>query len=294
VEEKVQPAPWLTLMGGLRQSHFGSNQAGSFAENATAPRVGAAVELPGLHWVLRGNYGRYYQAPPLVTASGPLLRFVTSQDLGFIPLRGERDEEWQAGVTIPLAGWALDGDYFHNHAHNFFDHNNVGNSNVFFPLTIALARIDGFEATLRSPRLWRRGQVHAAYSNQIAEGEGPITGGLTDFAPPNNLFFLLDHDQRNTFNGGVDWILPKGAYLSGNVYYGSGFANGAAPPAHLPAHASVDLTLGKQWNENLSTSFTALNVANTHLLTDNSFTFGGTHFNNPRELYLEVRYKFKY
>ncbi|MGH9392870.1 MAG: TonB-dependent receptor, partial [Terriglobales bacterium] len=61
LEEKYQPWSWLTLMGGLRQSHFSA----AFAENATSPRIGAAIELPWLHWVARGSYGRYYQAPPL-------------------------------------------------------------------------------------------------------------------------------------------------------------------------------------------------------------------------------------
>lgn len=288
-EEKYQPAPWLTLMGGLRQSHF----AGALTENAASPRLGLALRLPRLGWVMRGNYGRYYQPPPLLTASGPLLQFVTSQDLGFIPLRGERDEEWQAGLTVPLAGWALDGDYFHIRARNYFDHNNVGNSDIFFPLTLAAARIYGFESTLRSPRLWHRGGVHAAYSNQIADGEGPITGGLTDFSPPTG-FFLLDHDQRNTVSAGFDLNLSAATFLSSNVYYGSGFANGDAPPAHLPGHASVDLSLGHTFSDALSATATVLNLANTHLLTDNSLTFGGTHFNRPREFTVAFRYRFHY
>jgi hypothetical protein len=41
-------------------------------------------------------------------------------------------------------------------------------------------------------------------------------------------------------------------------------------------------------------SITALNVTNRHLLVDNSLTFGGTHFNSPREVFAEVRYRFHY
>ncbi|MGH9481659.1 MAG: TonB-dependent receptor domain-containing protein, partial [Terriglobales bacterium] len=291
-QEKYHPWPWLTLMGGVRQTHF-SGSPGGVTENATSPRLGLALQLPRLHWVLRGNYARYYQAPPLLTASGPLLQFVTSQNLGFVPLRGERDEEWQAGLTIPLRGWALDGDVFHNRVRNFFDHNNVGNSDIFFPLTIAQARILGFESTLRSPRLWNRGQVHVAYSNQIAQGAGAITGGLTDFSPPQG-YFRLDHDQRNTLSAGLDLNLPAAAYLSANLSFGSGFANGAAPPPHLPGHAELDLQLGKQINHDFSLSATVLNLTNRHLLTDNSLTFGGTHYNDPRQVYLELRYRFHY
>jgi hypothetical protein len=30
------------------------------------------------------------------------------------------------------------------------------------------------------------------------------------------------------------------------------------------------------------------------VLLDNSFTFGGTHFNNPREIFVQLRYRFHY
>jgi len=291
LEDKFKITSWLTLMGGVRQTHF----SGSLTENATSPRAGAAVTIPHLTWVFRGFYGHFYQAPPLITASGPLLQFVTAQNLGFIPLHGERDEEHQFGVTIPIRGWTLDADNFKTHATNFFDHNSVGNSDIFFPLTVDGAVIRGWELTLRSPRIWHRVQVHLAYSNQVAKGKGGINGGLTDFSPPAG-FFLLDHDQRNTLSVGADVSLPWRSFAATNVYYGSGFANGDPPPApdHLPGHTTFDLSLGKQFRERFSVSVNGLNVANRHLLIDNSLTFGGTHWNNPREIYVELRYRFHY
>ncbi|HKV28865.1 MAG TPA: TonB-dependent receptor, partial [Candidatus Acidoferrales bacterium] len=294
VQDKFKLTPWLTLTGGVRQSHF----SGEISENATSPRVGMAIRVPHLNWVFHGFYGDFYQAPPLLTASGPLLSFVNSQNLGFIPLHGERDEEHQFGVTIPLHGWFLDADNFQTRAENFFDHNNVGASDIFFPLTIRQALIRGWELTLRSPRLWRFGQMHLAYSNQVANGIGPITGGLTNFSPPAG-YFPLDHDQRNTLNAGFNADLPWRVYAATNIYYGSGFTNGAFDPVtdprrYLPGHTTVDVSLGKSFGERLSVSLNALNVANRRLLTDNSVTFGGFHWNDPREIYAEVRYRFHY
>lgn len=291
IQDKIKVTPWLTLMGGVRQTHF----SGSIVENATSPRVGAALQIPRIKIVFRAFYGQFYQPPPLVTASGPLLDFVTSQNLGFVPLQGERDEEHQFGVTIPYRGWALDIDEFRTKVKNFFDHSNVGNSNVFFPLTIDGALIRGWEVTLRSPRLGRVGQMHLAYSNQIALGTGAINGGLTDFSPPAG-FFVLDHDQRNTLNVGFDASLPWQTFVSTNVYYGSGFSNGdpTIPGDHLPGHTTFDVTLGKSFGETFSGSVHVLNVANRHLLIDNSLTFGGTHYNDPREIYVELRYRFRY
>ena len=295
VDDKFKATSWLTLIAGMRPTHF----SGGITENAISPRFGVTLAVPRLRWVFRAFYGHYYQAAPLLTASGPLLQFVSSSNLGFLPLRGERDEEHQFGVTIPFHGWTADADTFKTIAHNFFDHSNVGESNLFFPLTIQEAIIRAWELTLRSPRIANRAQIHLAYSDQIAEGEGAITGGLTDFS--FSTLSPLDHDQRNTLNVGGNVNLPRHSFASTNVYYGSGFSNGfrgvAGSPytgAYLPGHTTVDLTLGKSFGERLSAAVSILNVANRRVLLDNSLTFGGFHWNNPREIYVEVRYRFHY
>jgi hypothetical protein len=290
VQDTFEATDWLQIAGGLRQTHF----SGTLSEDATSPRVGATARLPGLGWILHGFWGKYYQAPPLTTLSGPLLKYAQDSNLGFLPLRGERDEEWQAGLTIPVDGWIIDADHFHTKAKNFFDHNNIGNSNVFLPLTIDGALIQGNELTIRSPKLWSIGQAHLTYSNQTADGYGAINGGLTDFSPPGG-FFALDHDQRNTANIGFVANLPWQAFASANVSIGSGYSNGSGvPPSHLVGHAELNLSAGKAFGKNLSVSLTALNVTSRHLLVDNSLTFGGFHWNDPRQVYAEVDYKFGY
>jgi hypothetical protein len=247
---------------------------------------------------LRAFYGHYYQAPPLETVSGPaLIGYSQGQQLGFLPLHGERDEEHQFGVTIPYRGWVLDADNFQTNVANFLDHNNIGASNIFFPITVSKALIRGWELTLRTPRIAHRVQMHLAYSNQIAEGSGTITGGLTDFTLSPGLT-PLDHDQRNTLNVGGDVTLPWRTYASTNVYYGSGFSNAFPgqpyPGDYLPQHTTFDLTLGKEFAERFTASATALNVANHRVEYDNSLTFGGFHWNAPRQIYVEVRYRFNY
>jgi hypothetical protein len=293
VDDKFKAASWLTLTAGARPTFFN----GGITERAISPRFGIALTIPHLHWTLRGFYGHYYQAPPLITLSGPLMQFANANNLGFIPLKGERDEEFQFGINIPYHGWVLDADTSRNRAVNFFDHNNIGESNLFFPITIQSALIRAWELTLRSPRIARRLQLHLAYSNQIAEGGGSITGGLTNFSLPQGLS-PLDHDQRNTLNVGGDIILPWRAHASTNVYYGSGFTNGDPghpyPGLYLPSHTTFDLSLGKDFGERYSLSLTALNVANRRVELDNSVTFGGFHWNSPRELYAELRYRFHY
>ena len=289
-EDQYKPLSWLSVMAGVRLTHF----TGTLSENAATPRAGGSVRIPHLHWVLRGFWGRYYQAPPLSTVSGPLVDFAATQGFAFIPLRGERDEEHQFGLTIPARGWAFEINNYHQRARNYFDHNAIGNSNVFFPLTIEGARFYGWEITVRSPKIAGRGDVYLSYAHARAEGAGATSGGLTDFSPPASGYFLLDHDQTQTVHAGFHWSLPARFSVGGDAYYGSGFTDGSSEiPAHLPGHTTFDFTLAKQVAESLSLSLTALNAANRRFLLDNSPTFGGTHYAEPRQIYLQLRYRFR-
>jgi hypothetical protein len=286
-QDQYRATSWLSLNGGVRLTRY----SGLLDETAADPRVGAAVRVPKLGWVLRGFYGRYYQPPPLDTVAGPLLEFVLQQGVGFLPLSGERDEEYEAALTVPVRGWVFDTDLFRTHARNFFDHDEIGNSEIFLPLTIQGARIQGWEATLRSAEIAHRVRLHVAYSHQFIQGMGAVTGGLTDFEPPDEGFFWLDHDQRNTLSTVVSSTLPSRSWATATVAYGSGFLDGDGP-AHLPLHTTFGFSVGKSFGESWSVAVNALNVGNSRYLLDNSNTFGGTHFAYPREIYGELRYRF--
>ncbi len=289
VEDQYKLTRWLTLNGGVRLTRF----SGGVTENIADPRIGAAIQIPHLGWVLRGFWGRFYQAPPLLTVSGPLLDLAASQGFAFLPLRGERDEQYDVGISIPVHAWTIEADNFRTSAKNFFDHDVLGNSNIFFPLTIERARIKGTELAIRSPWLAGRAQLHLAWSHQFAQGQGGVTGGLTDFSPPEEGLFFLDHDQRDTLSTGFTVNLPGRAWASGNLSFGSGFLNGDGPE-HLPSHTTFDLSLGRNFGERWSVQLSALNLANSRYMLDNSNTFGGTHYDYPREVFVQVKYRFHY
>jgi outer membrane receptor protein involved in Fe transport len=137
--------------------------------------------------------------------------------------------------------------------------------------------------------------VYLAYAYAHAQGAGAVTGGLTNFTPPSSGYFPLDHDQRDTLHVGFNFNLPKGFLAGGNLYYGSGFTDGPSPTyAHLEPHTTFDLSIGKSIKENLTVSATALNLTNRRFLLDNSQTFGGTHYADPRQIYVQIRYRFHY
>ena len=76
VSDSYKVLPWLTVIGGLRASHFTSD----ISETYVMPRIGVAIQVPKLNWVFRGFYGRFYQPPPLLTASGPIIDYAQANN----------------------------------------------------------------------------------------------------------------------------------------------------------------------------------------------------------------------
>jgi hypothetical protein len=305
LSDHLRVGRYITLLGGMRFSSFHSG----YDEFAAYPRIGATVELPRLHWVLRGFYGHFFQPAPVETVSSSFLNYVTSQQgqNAFVPLSSERDEEHQFGIQIPYRGWLLDVTNVKNRANNFLDHSCAGESNVCFPIAVDGALVRAWEVTLRSPQLAHFGQFHLAYSNQIAEQRGNVTGGFTCSDPTDpacNLgpnYTPVDHDQRNTLNTGFTATLPLHTWFATNVYYGSGFTNGLAGSGqgpdqgnNLPVHTTFDVSAGRSLGERWKLSANVINVTNHRVLLDNSITIGGFHYNDPRMFSGELRYRFHF
>ena len=304
---------YVTLLGGERFTYYRSDQN----SGAVYPRIGATVRIPKLNWVLRGFYGHFFQPAPILTVSSSVLNYAGSLGGGentFTPLPSESDEEHQFGIEIPYRGWMLDIDTFKNRVNNFLDHSNLGESNMYFPIAVDGALVRAWEMTLHSPSLWRYGQFYVTYSNQIAEQRGDIIGGFTCSIPgdsacsPGNFDYTpVDHDQRDTLNTGFTANLPAHTWFATNVYYGSGFANGLACTdpsscpdngpyyaSYLPVHTTFDASVGHSLGENWKLSATVINVTNHRVLLDNSITIGGFHWNDPRMIAVEARYKFHF
>lgn len=306
LSDSLHVGQYVTLLGGERFSIYraGRNEAAAY------PRIGATVRLPRLDWVFRGFYGHFFQPAPVQTVSTSVLEYASSLGGGenaFTPLPSERDEEHQFGVEIPYKGWMLDVDTFENRVNNFLDHSNLGESNMYFPIAVDGALVRAWEATLRSPTLEHWGQFHLSYSNQIAEQRGNIIGGFTcsiasdpacDLGPA---YTPVDHDQRDTLNTGFTANLPTHTWLASDVYYGSGFHNGLAGSGfgpyqgnYLPAHTTFDISAGHHLGDNIDLTGEVLNVGNHRVLTDNSITVGGFHWDPPRLFAATLRYRFHF
>jgi hypothetical protein len=306
VGDHLRLGQYVTLLGGERFSIYRA----WLNESATYPRIGMTARIPKLNWVLRGFYGHFLQPAPILTVSSAVLNYANSLGGGentFTPIPSERDEEHQFGIEIPYRGWMLNVDTFKNRVNNFLDHSNLGESNMYFPIAVNGALVRSWEMTLHSPELWQRGRFYVTYSNQIAQQRGNIIGGFTCSNPSDPAcdlgphYINLDHDQRNTLNTGFTANLPLHTWFASNVYYGSGFSNGLAGAhegpyngPYLPVHTTFDSSIGHAFGERWKLSVTAINVTNHRVLLDNSITIGGFHYNDPRMIAAEAKYRFHF
>ncbi len=307
ISDRFNATKWLTIIAGLRGTEFRS----SIAENQADPRVGVAVKVPRLNWVLRAFYGHYYQPPPLVTATGPLLDSPTVRILRSLRCKANGISNGRPVLSFPIAAGILRSTTIKRMRGIGWTITILENSNLFWPITWYAALIQGWDLSLRSPMLWHRAQFHLVYANQIAQATSPINGGLICPNPvtadcPLDIppgYSPVDHDQRNTLNCGhqhqSSLAQPMLRAMCTTARDSSMVCterrDSQYPGPYLPSHTTVDLSLGKSFSEGkYAVSVTALNVANLRVQLDNSLTFGGFHWNEPRQIYGEFRWRFHY
>ena len=299
--DKFSVTSWLTLIGGVRATHF----SGGVTENTTYPRIGGTLRIPHVNWVFRAFWGRFYQPPPLVTLSGPLLRSLPAlNDCSLLqPLHGERDEEHQFGVTIPDSRLVARHRQFRNARREFprsQQHRRIEHLHSRHDRGIAHSRHgtdDSLAAHLESragaSRLLESDRAGAGSVHRRLDPVGPPPATRMGRARSRSAQHAQRRLQRHLAVAGfvcdecLLWLrllerFPRSSRVA------------VSRMRIFPGHAQVDLSLGKEFGERFSLSVTALNVANRHLLIDNSLTFGGFHYDNPREIYVEFRWRFHY
>ena len=208
-----------------------------------------SVLIPRLNWAFHAFYGHYYQAPPLHRCRGRCSNSSPGRIGDSFRCTGSAMRSISSASRFPTAGGSLDADNFQTRANKLFRPQQRGQFQYLFSADDSTgAFIRGWEVTLRSPRLWNRGQFHLAYSNQIAEGEGTITGGLTDFSPPSGYFPSTTTSETHS-TPDLTPLCPWDTFASTNVYYGSGSRTASSIPqlrrtSSLPGHTTIYLVAG--------------------------------------------------
>ena len=100
LEDQYKVTNWLTLTAACASLTSGHHQR----KCHRSPRR-CGLRVPHLNWVLRGFYGRTIRLRPSLNGpNSPLWSNRRAARLGFLPVRGERDEQHEFGRDHSLRG----------------------------------------------------------------------------------------------------------------------------------------------------------------------------------------------
>ena len=306
VEDNYKPTSWLTLTGGERQSHF----SGAITENAIYPRIGIALLIPKLNWVFRAFYGHFYQPPPLTSITGPALAFAqaSGRHLRPPPWRAQRRASVRRPDSLPrLAARRrhlpdrspqLPRPQQHRRIQHLHPHHRAGRADPGLgahpPLAPPLALRPGPSRLLQPDRPADRRHHRRPHLQRSHPRSPPTPATSLTSTPRSTTTSATPSTSASTATFPVASSPPSTSTTAPASPTAIRIPPSPYSGPYLPSHTTADLALGKPSARRYTVSITAINVGNTRVLLDNSLTFGGFHYNDPRQLYAELRYRFKF
>ena len=218
-------------------------------ESATYPRIGATVEIPRLHWVLRGFYGHFFQPAPVETVSSSVPRTMRRTTPAKIPLCRSLGARRRASVrhSDPVQGLDAGRRYVQEsrqqlprslqrrRVQHLLPHRRRWGPGARLGDDPALAAAGAFRPVPPEPTR-TRSPSSGATSSAASPAASPRTRPATS-APTTSRWIMISATRSTP---GSPRPCPH-TWFSTNVYYGSGFTNGLAGSGEGPTRAIIFL-----------------------------------------------------
>lgn len=300
-------------------------------ENSWQPRVGASYFIKKTGTVLRASYNRLLQTPQnenLLLSSSDKANVLVDPEIRALSggqaarIRPERQNLMEVGFQQSLGRrFSLNSSFYHKNARNQQDVNNFFNTPIVFPLQLAAIRVNSVESRLvMTP--WRGFSGSLAATHARAISTPPFVGGLYigngNVTLLNEGPFVIDHDQRLSMQGVLNYNHRRGYYVNLSMRHDSGLVTGGADPAvvaqdpdyfdllpyvnllsdppRTKPRTITDIVFGyehirqerKRWDVNVQVS----NLSNQTALYNFQSAFVGTRVVQPRTFGARVRFFF--
>jgi hypothetical protein len=294
-----------------------------------SPRLGAALDLPGLGATVRGSFNRFFQPPQvehLLLASSDAARvlspFADDDDPGGAEVAPERQTAWELGIERPFRFVRLDAAAWHRSVRNYADPNVFFGTTIVFPNSVAKGTAKGLDVRLTLPPV-KGWTASASYTLSKVEQEGPINGGLFLEDDIDEIGegdrFTPDHDQRHVASALLSWVQPVGRWsASAQARYASGtpLEVGELDDDDLeellerPGSDLIDVDRGRvkprlvvdlmasvrlrrtSWGA-VSAAASLLNAFDRRYAFNFGNPFSGTHFGAPRQVRVDLTATFR-
>ena len=218
------------------------------AGNQLQPRLGAAFHVRETGTVLRLSYNRNYQTPPnenLLLSDSPAAAALAPPGVrqAFvgppIRIRAERQDVFEAGLQQAFGRrFSVNAAVYHKRSRDQQDNNNFLNTGIIFPISLARIRVNGAEARLQM-LAWHGFTGSLSFTHARAVSTPPFTGGLflgdEAVAALSQGPFLIDHDQKLSLHGNLQYAHPSGWWASWTSRHDSGLVANPSDPAQVAA-----------------------------------------------------------
>jgi len=292
-----------TLNVGLRGDRYQLVRS----ESQLSPRLGLVWQATGSTTVHAG-YSRYFTPPATeMIASSNIAKFDGTtnavSDMGNNTPLAERTDYFDVGVSQNLgSAWTVGVDAYYRKVQRLQDEGQFGEALVYSTFNYAAGRVKGLELTVNYEQGPLSAYVNASFGKAI--GKRIITSQY-NFAPDdlawvNRHWIFLDHDQKLTSSGGINYALDDSTRVGADYLFGSGLRkdgdvpNGASLPAYFQLNLSVSHDFTFERFGNLHAQFAVLNVLDrTYELRDGSgIGVGAPQFGPRRGVYLSLQKDF--
>jgi outer membrane receptor protein involved in Fe transport len=289
-----------TLNYGLRGDRYQLARS----ESQLSPRLGLVWQAAGSTTVHAG-YSRYFTPPATeMIASSSIAKFDGTTnavaDMGNNTPLAERSDYFDVGVSQNLgSAWTVGVDAYYRKVQRLQDEGQFGSALVYSTFNYAAGRVKGVEFTVD----YERGALSAWFNASLGKAIGQrIITSQYNFAPDdlawlNRHWIFLDHDQKLTSSGGINYALNDSTRLGADYLFGSGLRkdgdvpNGASLPAYFQLNLNVSHDFAFQRFGNLHAQFAVLNLLDrTYELRDGSgIGVGAPQFGPRRGVYLSLQ-----
>jgi outer membrane receptor protein involved in Fe transport len=276
-------------------------------ESQLSPRVGVVWQATD-STIVHAGYSRYFTPPQTELISSEAIDAFTNttnavKNYGNNTPLAERSNYFDVGISQNLgSAWTVGLDTYYRQVDRLQDEGQFGAALIYSTFNYALGRVQGTEFSLNYNDGPLTGYFNFAYSKAL--GKDVITSQY-NFSPDElayiaNNYIYLDHDQKLTSSGGINYALTDNTKIGADYLFGSGLREDGLVPngLALPDYFQLNLTLSHDFDfDSLGKLHTQLAVINAldrtyELRSGTGVGVGAPQFGPRRGLYLSLQKNF--
>jgi outer membrane receptor protein involved in Fe transport len=292
-----------TVNYGLR----GDQYTAAREESQLSPRVGVVWQATDSTTVHAG-YSRYFTPPQTeLISSEDIEAFANTtnavKNYGNNTPLAERSDYYDLGISQNIgSAWTVGLDNYYRNVNRLQDEGQFGTALVYSTFNYKYGKVRGNEFTLT----YNQGPLSAYFnfSYNRAMGKDVITSQYNfspvDLAYIADNFIHLDHDQKMTSSGGINYAITDNTKVGADYLFGTGLRedgltpNGLSLPDYFQLNANISHDFNFEGFGALHTSLAVINLLDRiyELRSGTGIGVGAPQFGPRRGLYLTFQKDF--